>query len=135
MGVATLMLALTIGALQLCMLGLVLWVLRQPQLVTAELRDGDNAIALALDASAFLRASIIRGEPTSPIDFCHPPILVTDESTRLSQVLEQLETEPDDNLLKRDIILLWGREKRVISGSDILGFLLRGIVRQGTAPE
>ncbi len=83
----------------------------------------------ALDASEFLRATLIRDEPVDPMDFCHRPITVSEAGTRLSQVLGRFETQPGDDVLVRDLILLWGSEKRIITGSDILGFLMRGIAR------
>lgn len=33
-----------------------------------------------------------------------------------------------DDVIEEDLILIWSEEKRVITGSDILGPLLRGIV-------
>jgi len=37
-------------------------------------------------------------------------------------------TGPDDDVVDRDLILLWtAGEKRVLTGADILGRLLRGI--------
>lgn len=83
----------------------------------------------ALDASEFLRAALIRGEGADPLDFCHRPVTVYDSGTRLSQVLGRFETQPGDDVLIRDVILLWSDEKRIITGSDILGFLMRGIAR------
>ena len=40
----------------------------------------------------------------------------------------------EDDVIDEDIILLWGEEKKVITGSDILGRLLRGIVRNEADP-
>lgn len=39
----------------------------------------------------------------------------------------KLQREGDD-VIDADIILLWGKQKRVITGADILGRLMRGIV-------
>ena len=83
----------------------------------------------ALDASEFLRATLIRGEQVDPMQFCHRPITVHESGTRLSQVLGRFETQPGDDVLVRDLILLWSHDKRIITGSDILGFLMRGIAR------
>ncbi len=41
----------TIGVLQLAMLAVVIWVLQQPTIATDRLRDGENAIAMVIDAS------------------------------------------------------------------------------------
>jgi hypothetical protein len=37
-------------------------------------------------------------------------------------------------VIDEDIILFWDEQKRVITGSDILGRLLRGIVQQESVP-
>jgi len=42
----------TIGALQIAMLGLVVWALLEPALRTEKLRDGENSVAMLLDTSA-----------------------------------------------------------------------------------
>jgi hypothetical protein len=34
-----------------------------------------------------------------------------------------------DDVIDQDIILFWGSQKRIITGSDILGRLMRGIVQ------
>jgi len=34
---------------------------------------------------------------------------------------------PDDDVIEHDLILVWGARKRIITGSDLLGRLLRGI--------
>ena len=43
--------------------------------------------------------------------------------------LQVNQESEDDDVVDMDIILFWGDEKRVITGSDILGRLLRGIVK------
>jgi hypothetical protein len=83
----------------------------------------------ALDASEFLRATLIRGESVDPMTCCHRPITVSHGDTPLSEVLGRFETLPGEDLLVKDVILLWGQEKRIITGSDILGFLMRGIAK------
>jgi metal transporter CNNM len=84
----------------------------------------------AMDAPDFLRAALFGSEPANPLDYCHHPIIIRNRHTKLSHVLGSLETEPGDDTLDDDIILLWGEEKRIITGSDLLGYLLRGIVTQ-----
>ncbi len=34
---------------------------------------------------------------------------------------------PGDDVIDHDLILVWGAQKRIITGSDLLGRLLRGI--------
>jgi metal transporter CNNM len=45
---------------------------------------------------------------------------------------------PDDDVIDNDLILVWGVQKRIITGADLLGRLLRGIVTPdavSVAPE
>jgi hypothetical protein len=35
---------------------------------------------------------------------------------------------PEDDVIDHDIILIWGHERRIITGADILGRLMRGII-------
>jgi hypothetical protein len=37
---------------------------------------------------------------------------------------------PEDDVIDRDLILVWGEQKRIITGADLLGRLLRGIVKR-----
>jgi hypothetical protein len=92
----------------------------------------DGEPRLVLDADAFLRAVLLRDEAVRIEHFCHRPILVRDGTTKLDAVLPRLrihrEREGDD-VIDEDLILVWGVERRVITGADLLGRLLRGIAR------
>lgn len=35
---------------------------------------------------------------------------------------------PEDDVIDHDLILVWGKQKRIITGADLLGRLLRGII-------
>ena len=51
----------------------------------------------------------------------------------LGDIILRLKVHPthaDDDVVDEDIMLYWGETKRIITGSDILGRLLRGIVKQ-----
>ena len=89
---------------------------------------------LVMDAHAFLRDALFGGEDFDALSHAHRPLLVTDSSRTLGHVLGWLRVRPerrDDDVVDEDVILVWdGDEKRVITGSDILGRLLRGIARQ-----
>lgn len=41
--------------------------------------------------------------------------------------MKVLPERPDDDVIHHDIILVWGAQRRIITGSDLLGRLLRGI--------
>ncbi len=86
----------------------------------------------ALDADGFLREVLLRDDPRPIESFCHAPIVVEDPRTTLEDTLPSFrvyrEREGDD-VVDQDVILVWGDERRIITGSDILGRLLRGIAR------
>ena len=89
---------------------------------------------MALDADAFLRDALFDPENFRPLRYCHRPIVVSDPTTSLEEVIGKFKVQPQrtgDDVVDADIILLWSKEKRVITGADILGRLLRGIVRGG----
>lgn len=88
---------------------------------------------LALDADDFLRGVLFGQGSLDPLDYCHRPLVVRDESTRLGDVITRLRVWPDhaqDDVIDQDIALVWGAEKRIITGADILGRLLRGIAKR-----
>ena len=87
--------------------------------------------SLVLDADGFLRAAIFEKEGISILDYCHEPIVVTDTSKRLGEILHLWKIRPEtpeDDVIDQDIVLLWSEKKQIITGADILGRLLRGIV-------
>jgi len=97
------------------------------------LTDLEGKPRLAMDADGFLRALFSGDAPPNPYAFCHRPILVTRADEKLGALLPRLEVRPersDDDVIDRDIILLWGEQRRVITGSDLLGRLMRGVARR-----
>lgn len=93
--------------------------------------DEQNKPCMVLNANAFLRAALFNAQDINPHIYCHRPIIVEDVTTLLGKVLSGLRVYPKsevDDVIENDIILIWSDEKRVITGSDILGRLLRGIV-------
>lgn len=97
--------------------------------------DEQNSCYCALDADSFLREVFFTNIPLAPNHFCHLPIVLTDPKTSLGHALLRLKVDPqrtEDDVIDEDIILLWGETKRVITGADILGRLMRGIVPQQT---
>jgi hypothetical protein len=92
--------------------------------------EGDIPI-LVMDADGFLRAAIFQPESCNPLKYCHRPVLVEDENIPIGDVLHRMTVEPqttEDDVIDKDIILVWSEKKRIITGADILGRLLRGIV-------
>jgi hypothetical protein len=85
----------------------------------------------ALDAHAFLRGVLFGGEGFDPRQACHRPLVVRDGTRPLGRVVDRLTVRPErpgDDVIDEDLILVWAPgDRRIITGSDILGRLLRGI--------
>lgn len=93
---------------------------------------------MALNAGTFLRDIMFGGSAFNPSNHCHRPIIVRDGFTSLGHILPRLKVNPersDDDVIDDDLILYWGDEKQIITGSDILGRLLRGIVQNPGAGQ
>lgn len=87
---------------------------------------------MALESDSFLRDALFRRDTFNPYSHCHRPIIIKDEKMRLGDIISRLKVypvHPSDDVVDEDVIILWNEEKRIITGSDILGRLLRGIVR------
>ena len=90
----------------------------------------DDEPLLVLDADGFLRDAFLGGKEIQPLSYCHRPIVVRDRKIRLGEVMRRLKVRPErseDDVVDHDIILLWTDVRQVITGSDLLGRLLRGI--------
>ena len=98
------------------------------------LTDPEGDPQLVLDADGFARDLLIKTKPRSPYAFCHRPIVVRNPDTELGDVISKLKISPvhaEDDVIDNDIILVWAaNEKRIITGADILGRLMRGIARR-----
>lgn len=84
-----------------------------------------------IDADGFLREALFGDGDLDPTPYCHRPVIITDENVPIGDVLCKLRVDAkgaEDDVVDRDIILLWTARRRIITGSDILGRLLRGIV-------
>jgi len=95
--------------------------------------DSEETPRLVLDADAYLREILFSRGSADPYRFCHRPIVVEDGSVPLGQLIRKLRVEAEDtedDVIDDDLVLLWGSERRVITGSDLLGRLMRGIVRR-----
>lgn len=94
--------------------------------------DEEDEPQLVLDADGFLRAALIDQKPIQPLAFCHRPIVVKDPLVKIGTVIWRLKVKPEtaeDDVIDQDVILIWRDSDRVIiTGADILGRLLRGIV-------
>jgi len=85
---------------------------------------------LVLDAHHFLRDVLFDKRLAGDEDYWHHPIIVEDVRAKLGDVIGRMKVKaehPEDDVIDTDIILVWGRQKRIITGADLLGRLLRGI--------
>jgi metal transporter CNNM len=83
-----------------------------------------------LDAHHFLRDALFNELASDPTAYWHRPIIIRDMKARLGDVIGRMKVvqeRPDDDVIENDLILVWGTQKRIITGSDLLGRLLRGI--------
>jgi hypothetical protein len=96
------------------------------------LTDPASEPLLVLDADGFLRQAMLGDTPTDAMAYCHRPVVVLDRATPLGKAIVHLRFELDtqDYIIANDIILVWGEERRIITGADILGHLLRGIAHR-----
>lgn len=90
---------------------------------------------LLINSDELIRDAIFNPASFNPYRHCHRPIVTQREHAKLGELLQRLTVVPrhgEDDVVEYDVILLWGDQKRVITGSDILGRLLRGISRRAT---
>jgi hypothetical protein len=93
--------------------------------------DDTGQPVLVLNANELLRHAMFDRDGLNPVSYCHRPIVVRDGEHLIGEVIPRLKVRASssaDDVIDDDLILLWGDEKRVITGADILGRLLRGIV-------
>jgi metal transporter CNNM len=94
--------------------------------------DQEGEPRLVLRSDDFLREALFEPRGFSPYRHCHRPIVVRKGSTKLGELIQRFRVRPgspQDDIVEDDVILLWGDRSRVVTGTDILGRLLRGIAR------
>jgi Cyclin M transmembrane N-terminal domain len=89
---------------------------------------------MVLSAHHFLRDALF-DQVSATEAYWYRPIVVTDMNARLGDVIGRMRLKPEhpgDDVIDHDLILVWGTQKRIITGADLLGRLLRGIaIREG----
>ncbi len=95
--------------------------------------DEEQTPRLVLDADGFLREYLVE-QRYKPLRHCHRPIIHDQTNIPLGELLTQLRVNPEhveDDVIDHDLVLIWTPEhKRIITGADILGRLLRGIAKR-----
>jgi metal transporter CNNM len=102
--------------------------------VFVDARDEPHLVA---DAPALLREALFGVAGFDPYAFCHHPLVVRNASLPLGQVLSRFTVQPEkpgDDVIDEDLILVWvDGARRIITGSDLLGRLLRSIAHPAGA--
>lgn len=94
--------------------------------------DPQNDPRYVLRADDFIREAIFSHSTFDPLNHCHRPILTKDSHKTLGEMISNFKIKArnlDDDIIEKDIILVWGEQPRILTGSDILGRLLRGITK------
>lgn len=95
--------------------------------------DTSGTPQLVLRTNAFLREALFTQRRVDPRRHCHRPIVVNDPKTTLGKLIERFRVSgrhAEDDVVDHNVILLWTAEPRIVTGTDILGRLLRGIAVQ-----
>jgi hypothetical protein len=95
------------------------------------LTGGKGKPRWVLNAAGFLRAALFAEHAIDPASYCHVPVVVTDADTLLGEIVARFAVRaehPRDYVIDEDVILVWSGERRIITGADLLGRLLHGVV-------
>lgn len=100
--------------------------------------DEEENPILALNTDAYIKA-YYSNKLTNSYQFCHRPYVFKASDTKLSEIATKFKVESveiEDDVIKNDIVLLWSKEHRkIITGTDLLGRLFRGIVKHNAHSE
>ena len=102
------------------------------------LADEAGEPLLLLDADGALRAALFdKDKPFDIYRFCHRPLVIRDDAYTVGEIILDLKRDAEhdhqhDDALEIDAVLIWTSEPRIITGADILGRLLKGIVTKQT---
>ena len=92
--------------------------------------DTHGEPVFVLDAHHFLRDALFNELMSDATAYWHRPVVIRDMKARLGDIIgcmKVVQERPEDDVIENDLILVWGPQKRIITGSDLLGRLLRGI--------
>ncbi len=92
--------------------------------------DRNEEPRLVLSSDDFIREALFKPDRFNPLRHCHRPIIVKDPRKKLGELIQKFRLRPgseEDDIVEDDVILLWNENPRLVTGTDILGRLLRGI--------
>jgi CBS domain containing-hemolysin-like protein len=96
------------------------------------LTDSTGIPVMVLNAHEFLRHALFDNNNSDIfLKYCHKPIMVTDENMTIGDVIPKMKfsSDSDESLtIKYNIILVWTGRHRIITGSDILSYLFKGVL-------
>jgi metal transporter CNNM len=84
--------------------------------------DNSGRPSFVLDAHHFLRDALFNAAMVDPQIHWHRPIIVSDLRTPLGSVIGRMKVKPEhaeDDVIDNDLILVWGEQKRIITGADL----------------
>ncbi len=97
----------------------------------AVLVDYDREPRLVMNTSDFIAETLMSFDSVAgPMAYCHKPIVIREANQKLGEHLARFKVcvgKTGTEVIENDVILLWSKSPRIISGSDILGRLFRGI--------
>jgi len=102
------------------------------------LTDLQSKPRYVLDADKYLKNIFLNEGRSDILKYCFRPIIVESDGIKLEQMLTQFQVHAEDehdDVVDHDVILYWWTPKRIITGADLLGRLLRGISRVHTRPN
>lgn len=91
-----------------------------------------------MDSDEFLRDALFDTGRFDPARHVRRPIIEREARATIGEVLSRLKVRPahaQDDVIDDDVVVLWGEKKRIITGADVLGRLLRGIVMNPAGTE
>lgn len=93
--------------------------------------DESESPILALNTDAYVKA-YFSNQLSNVYQHCHRPFVFKNSKSKLSQIATKFKVESieiEDDIIKNDIVLLWNKQhKKIITGTDLLGRLFRGII-------
>ena len=90
--------------------------------------DSRGKPRLVIDVDRFIIAALFEYETFEPMKYCHRPVIISNLESTLGDTLPGLKVDSKDDVIDKDIVIIWGEDQRIITGTDILGRLLEGIV-------
>jgi metal transporter CNNM len=106
--------------------------LQQSGKTWAILTDAGGEPRLALRTDDFIREALFSPDRFDPRRHVHRPILLREAGTKLGDLMTRFRVrcgKDGTEIIENDVLLLWIDPPRIVTGTDLLGRLLRNIAR------